>query len=300
MGTADTHSLYEEQAALRRVATLVAGRPRRRAVFAAVTEEVGRLLGAQTANMVRYRQDGSADVIGAWSAPGVPSVPLGSRIPLDGVTLTPKIYASGRPERVDTYEGLTGALAERLRTLGIRAGVGAPIVFGGELWGCVVVSSVEEPFPPGSEHRIAAFTELVAQALANAEAREQLAASRARIVSAGDAERRRLERNLHDGAQQRLVSLAITLRLLDRLVDEDPAEAHARLAAASEELSQALAELRELARGLHPAVLSDHGLRAAILGCCHAPPCPWRCSTRRRAARRPPSRSPRTSSSPRR
>ena len=273
-GGADTHSVLEEQAALRRVATLVAGRPARRHVFGVVTEEVGRLLGAQTANMVRYRHDGMADVIGGWSAPGVPSVEVGARIPLDGATLTPKIYASGLPERVDTYEGLEGALAARLRDLGMRAGVGAPVVFGGELWGAVVVSSIEEPFPPGAERRIAAFTELVAQALANAEAREQLAASRARIVSAGDAERRRLERNLHDGAQQRLVSLAISLRLAERLVETDPAEARRQLGAASEELSQALGELRELARGLHPAVLTDHGLEAALLGLVPRTPVP--------------------------
>ena len=175
---------------------------------------------------------------------------------------------------MDSYDGLSGELARRLRDLGMRSGVGAPIVVGGELWGAVVVSSMEEPFPPGAERRIAAFTELVAQALANAEAREQLAASRTRLVSAGDAERRRLERNLHDGAQQRLVGLAIALRLTDRLVDADPAEAHRQLARASDELREALAELRELARGLHPAVLSDHGLEAAVLGLVPRTPVP--------------------------
>jgi signal transduction histidine kinase len=258
-------ALLDEQAALRRVATLVAtaGDPAR--VFTSVTEEVGRLLGAQTSNMVRYRHDGTADVVGQWNEPGVPSVPLGARIELDGDTLAPKICRSARPERVDDYSGLTGRLAERLQQLGIASGVGAPIVFDGELWGAVVVSSVRiNAFAPGAEHRIAAFTELVAQALANAEAREQLAASRARVVAAGDAERRRLERNLHDGAQQRLVALAIGLRIADRLINEDPEAAHAALERVSDELSASLAELRELARGLHPAVLSDHGLEAAI------------------------------------
>jgi signal transduction histidine kinase len=258
-------ALLDEQAALRRVATLVAeaGDPAR--VFPIVTEEVGRLLAAQTANMVRYRHDGTADVLGQWNEPGVPSVPIGARIELDGDTLTPKICRSGRPERVDDYGGLTGLLAERLHALGIHSGVGAPIIFDGELWGAVVVSSVRaHAFPTGAEHRIAAFTELIAQALANAEAREQLAASRARVVAAGDAERRRLERNLHDGAQQRLVALAIGIRIADRLIDEDPEQAHAALARASDELSASLAELREIARGLHPAVLSDHGLEPAV------------------------------------
>jgi len=274
-GPADVQALLDEQAALRRVATLVAtaGDPAR--VFPIVTEEVGRLLAAQTANMVRYRHDGTADVIGQWNEPGMPSMPLGARIELDGETLTPKICRSGQPERVDDYGPLTGRLAQRLQQLGIASGVGAPISFDGELWGSVVVSSVRvHAFAPGAEHRIAAFTELVAQALANAEAREQLAASRARVVAAGDAERRRLERNLHDGAQQRLVALALGLQIVDRLIDTDPQAAHAALARVGEELSESLAELREIARGLHPAVLSDHGLEPAIYSLMHRSPLP--------------------------
>ena len=180
--------------------------------------------------------------------------------------LAPKICRSGQPERVDDYGGLTGRLAERLQQLGIASGVGAPIIFRRRVWG--FGRRVEHPDPRvrGRAPSTAspAFTELVAQALANAEAREQLAASRARVVAAGDGERRRLERNLHDGAQQRLVALAIGLRIADRLIDEDPAAAHAAIERASEELSASLAELRELARGLHPAVLSDHGLEPAI------------------------------------
>jgi signal transduction histidine kinase len=257
-------ALLDEQAALRRVATLVAtaGDPAR--VFPIVTEEVGRLLGAQTANMVRYSHDGTADVIGQWNEPDVPSMPLGAHIELDGDTLAPKICRSGQPERVDDYGGLTGRLAERLQQLGIASGVGAPIVFDGELWGSVVVSSVRtHAFASGAEHRIAAFTELVAQALANAEAREQLAASRARIVQAGDQERRRIERNLHDGAQQRLVALALSLRMAQTALAADP-RAAALLAQASGELQLTLEELRELARGIHPAVLSDRGLAAAL------------------------------------
>ena len=268
-------ALLDEQAALRRVATLVAsaGDPAR--VFSTVTAEVGGLLGAQTANMVRYRHDGTAYVIGGWNEPGVPSVPVGAEIVLDGETLAPKICRNGQPERVDDYSGLTGELATKLQELGIRSGVGAPIVLDGELWGAVVVSSMDiNTFAPGDEHRIAAFTELVAMALANAEAREQLAASRARVVAAGDGERRRLERNLHDGAQQRLVALAIGLRITDRLVDTDPGAAHEALTRANEELAATLAELRELARGLHPAVLSDHGLEPAIRSLMQRAPLP--------------------------
>ena len=274
-GSSDVQTLLVEQAALRRVATTVASVTDPAHVFSAVTEEVGRLLGAQTANMVRYRHDGTADVIGAWNEHGVPSVPLDARLQLDGDTLAPKICRSGQPERVDDYAGIGGTLAERLRALGIRSGVGAPIVFNGELWGAVVVSSVEtHGFAIGDEHRIAAFTELVAQALANAEARAQLTASRARVVAAGDAERRRLERNLHDGAQQRIVGVALTLRVAERLIDSDPERAHASLSRAIDELSESLGELRELARGLHPAVLSDHGLPAAVSALAQRAPIP--------------------------
>jgi signal transduction histidine kinase len=166
---------------------------------------------------------------------------------------------------VDSYAELTGELAAMLRGIGFRCAVAAPVSFGGRLWGAVIVSSVNpEPFADGAEDRLASFAELAAQALANAEARQQLAASRARIVEAGDAERRRLERNLHDGAQQRLVSLALNLRLAARACDPDDATALAAFDRAGEELSQALEELRELARGIHPAVLSDRGLEPAI------------------------------------
>jgi PAS domain S-box-containing protein len=263
---AELRALVAEQAALRRVATLVAREDDPQHVFSAVTEEVSRLLGANSANMVRYHEDGEwATVVGGWSAPGVPAVEVGDRVPLDGPTASVAVYRTGRPARIDSYEGLTGELADRLRRLGFRCAVAAPIWLAGRLWGAVIVSSVRGgAFAPGDEDRISNFAELVAQALANAEAHEQLAASRARIVEAGDAERRRLERNLHDGAQQRLVALALTLRLAERRLDSDPAAARALLGRAGSELDQALAELRELARGLHPAVLTERGLRPAI------------------------------------
>jgi len=256
--------LADEQAALRRVATAVAAERDPAVVFGLVTEEVGRLLNAQTANMVRYEGDGMAAVLGGWSDGDVGSVPVGDTVLMDGETAAARVWRSGRPERVDSYEGMAGALAERLRKLGFRSAVAAPVTIGGGLWGAVIVSTVHpEPFPEGAEQRIADFAELAAQAVANAQARADLAASRARIVGAGDAERRRLERNLHDGAQQRLVSLSLNLRLAARRCADDP-ESHAAFLRAGEELAQALEELRELARGIHPAILSDRGLEPAI------------------------------------
>jgi signal transduction histidine kinase len=173
------------------------------------------------------------------------------------------IRATRRPVRLDSYEGVAGPIAEWFRDAGIAGSVGAPVIVSGTLWGALEVSG-QTPLAPGADARVAQFSELVAVALANADAREQLAASRARIVEAGDAERRRLERNLHDGAQQRLVSLSLALRLARERVRSDPAAAEAILAGASLELAQALEELRELARGIHPAMLTDRGLHHAL------------------------------------
>jgi signal transduction histidine kinase len=260
----ELRALAQEQAALRRVAMLVAAEGDTRSVFSAVTEEVGRLLGAHTANMIRFEDGPWAVVAGGWSAAGVPNVEVDSIVPLDGETTAARVWRTGRPARLDSYDGLTGELAEHLRSLGFRSAVGAPIFLGGRLWGAVLVSSVDaEPFAVGAEARITTFAELVAQALANAEAREQLAGSRARIVQAADTERRRLERNLHDGAQQRLVGVSLALRLAERQLAAEPAVV-GRLAAAREELDEAMAELRELARGLHPAILTDRGLNPAL------------------------------------
>jgi signal transduction histidine kinase len=130
----------------------------------------------------------------------------------------------------------------------------------------VLAASTRQPegLPANTERRLCDFAELVAQALANADARDELAASRARLVEVGDAERQRLERNLHDGAQQQLVALAVALRLVDARIGRDDDAAHRELAGAREHLDQALAELRELARGIHPAVLTDRGLKPAV------------------------------------
>jgi signal transduction histidine kinase len=255
--------LLDEQAALRRVATLVARGTDRLSVCATVTEEVGLLLGADVASMIRY-EGGHGTIVAGWSGGSTPPITIGYRVVLGKDSTAARIHRTGLPARVDTYDQPGEAFAT-LRALGVRASVGAPIVVDGELWGAVVVGSTREtPFPSGAEQRVAGFAELVAQALANAEAREQLAASRKRLVEAAQVERRRLERNLHDGAQQRLVAIALTLRLAERQFERDPPAARDSLASANAELVEALEELRELARGLHPAVLTDHGLEAAL------------------------------------
>ena len=258
-------SLAEEQAALRRVATAVASEVPQERLFAVVTEEVGRLLGADTANMLRFEPDGTALVLGGWGIGGAPAVPVGMRVEFDGPTPTAQILATGLPQRSDDLSGIPGKTADMLRGLRFKSIVGTPIKLGGRLWGAVMVSTVQEiPFPEGAEQRMSDFAELVALALANAEAREELAASRARIVEAADAERRRIERNLHDGAQQRLVALSLMLRLARTKLAKGDADAVAVLDRANAELADAVQELRELARGIHPAILTDRGLVAAL------------------------------------
>jgi PAS domain S-box-containing protein len=258
-------ALADEQAALRRVATAVAAELEPGQLFALITEEVARLLGTDSSYVLRYDDEAqTATVLGAWAVDGVDRMPNGTAVPLDGATVVPTVWRTGRPARVESFEGMEGPLAATLRERGLRSSLGAPVTASGGVWGVVVLSqTTPEPLPPGTEQRLVNFAELAGQAIANAAAREELAASRARIVEAGDAERRRLERNLHDGAQQRLVATSLSVRLAAARVDRD-SQLRSMLDRAGEELSLALEELRELARGLHPAILSDLGLGPAL------------------------------------
>jgi len=262
---ASQRALADEQAALRRVATLVASGVQPSRVFGQVTEEVARLLAVPGASVMRYDGSRTATVVGGWSEDGALSLPLGSTFDLDGDTVVAKVLRSGSPQRVDRYQETSGTLSETLQRSGYQAAVAAPVLVGGRLWGALgAATRSDEPMPAGLEQRLCDFAELVAQALANADAREQLAASRARIVEAGDVERRRLERNLHDGAQQRLVALALDLTLIGVTLEKDPPAARKTLIAAQDQLAQGLDELRELARGIHPAVLTERGLGPAL------------------------------------
>ena len=259
---ASHRALAEEQAALRRVATLVATQAPQQDLFDSVTGEVGLLLGADLASLVRL-EGHRVQIVAGWSATPDRVVPTGMFVDVDQATATQAAVKTGRPARADDIHRVSNA-AQVLRELGIRSSVAAPINAEGRLWGAVTAARTrEEPFPEGAEKRLGDFAELVAQAIANAEARAEITASRARIVQASDAERRRIERNLHDGAQQRLVTLSLSLRLAERQLRDDPLAA-GLLEQASEELSDILQELRELARGIHPAVLTVHGLDAAL------------------------------------
>jgi signal transduction histidine kinase len=255
----------EEQAALRRVATLVARAAPPQEVFAAVTEEVGRVLSADGTIMSRYEPEDAATVVGVWSSTGAAApAPVGSRFELGGRNVHTLVFQTARPARTDLAEAsgtATGVFGE----LGIRSCVGVPISVAGRLWGVmIVVSTRDEPLPTGIEARLAGFTELAATTIANAEAQAALTASRARIVAAADQTRRRIERDLHDGAQQRLVSLALQLRAVQADVSPEAGELAQRLEGVVTEVTGVLEELREIARGLHPAVLSKSGLGPAL------------------------------------
>jgi signal transduction histidine kinase len=257
--------LAGEQAALRRVATLVAAESPPGDVFEQVTEEVGRLLGLPGAAVVQYDSPSTARVVGGWSEDGRPRIPVGTSLDLDGDTVLAKVLRTGAAGRVERYAEASGSLAETLRSFGYRAAVAAPVSVAGGLWGALVAATTsDEPLQDGLEQRLCDFADLVGQALANADARERLAASRAELVAVGDAERRRFERNLHDGAQQRLVSVALELGMVDAKLEDDPEAARELLSSAQDDLAQGLEELRELARGLHPVLLTERGLGPAL------------------------------------
>jgi signal transduction histidine kinase len=260
----ELRELAGEQAALRRVATLVARRASPADIFSAVAEELARLLDADITKVLRYEPDGDATVVGGWSKPGI-HIPLGTRLTVEGEGVARSVFQTGQPGWTDHFEGPPGSVGACFREVGVRSGVGSPILVEGRLWGMAIAASSQSgPPPAGSEARMADFTELVATAIANADSRAQLAASRARIVASSDETRRRLERDLHDGTQQRLVSLALMLRAAQETAPPELNELQARLSQIAQGLAGVLEELQEFSRGIHPAILSEGGLGPAL------------------------------------
>ncbi len=261
---AEVARLAREQAALRRVATLVALEAPPAEVFAAVAEEVARLLGVEDTTIFRYEDDWTATVVADRGERDVP-MPIGSRVSLKGESATALVRRTGRAARVDDFSAATGPLADYTRNAGIGSTVGSPIVVDGRLWGAMIAATrTDEPMPADTESRIEEFTELVATAISKMQARSDLAASRARIVAATDEERRRVVRDLHDGAQQRLVHTTVTLKLAQRALQNGDEAAPALVTEALDHAERATAELRELAHGILPTVLTDGGLRAGV------------------------------------
>jgi PAS domain S-box-containing protein len=260
---AEVSRLATEQRALRRVATLVASEVSPERVFMAVSEECARVLQVNASAVLRYERDETATIVGRHNRDNIDVFRLGERLPAVERSAVGRVLKTGAPARIDDWGGLTGEVAETMLRTGYRSTAAAPIVVARALWGAVGIAS-EDPLPPESESRLGAFCELASLAVASAQARADLIASRARVVKAGDEQRRKLERNLHDGAQQRFVSVALTLRLARAELGSHPEAIAELLDEATRELDAGLHELREIARGLHPAILTDHGLEHAL------------------------------------
>jgi signal transduction histidine kinase len=256
-------NLLDEQAALHQVATLVAEGTPPKKVFPAVNEEVARLLDVDGTRLMRYEADGTATIVASWGEPTI--VPAGTRIALEGRNIGSLVRSSGRPARIDDYEDAPGSVAAIARERGVHSTVGVPITLEGRLWGAMsAFSKADKPLPSGIELRLAHFTYLVGTAIANTQARADLTASRARVVAATDDIRRRIERDLHDGTQQRLVSLALDVRNTQASVPDTQPQLRIELADIADGLVAAMDDLREISRGIHPALLGRGGLGPAL------------------------------------
>jgi signal transduction histidine kinase len=263
----EVERLADEQAALRGVATLVALDAASSEIFAAVSAAVDRVFRLEpgtfdVAGVVRFEPGPELAVVGV--SRDVEAVPLGSRFPPDDLFAPTRVLRTGRSARVgaDDLESATTEVADVLRHHVYLSQVASPIVVDGRLWGAVSVISRSE-LPPDTEKRLEKFTELVATAIANAERSAELVASRRRIIAASDDARRRIERDLHDGVQQHLVSLGLDLAAMNA----DPPTGEAlknHLTRATEDVRSVLDALMKTARGIHPAILSDGGLAAAL------------------------------------
>ena len=258
----ELRELADTQAALRRLATVVARGEPAEAVFAAATREALRHFGSGTARMIRYEPDGTATLVANEGTTG-PPVPVGE--PWEGYPptgLTATVLRTGQAVRVDDYRGI--ADGEPYLREGLQSAVGMPIHVNGRVWGMIAIGSGEGPLPPDTEQRMTQFTGLVATAVANAQNRAELMTSRARIVAAADETRRRIERDLHDGTQQQLVSLILELRMVQASVPAGLGELGSKLSHLAERLAGVSDQVREISHGIHPAILSSAGLRPAL------------------------------------
>jgi signal transduction histidine kinase len=256
--------LADEQAALRRIATLVARGTRPEELFAAVTKEAGQLLAIEYVGLGRYERERALTIV-AWSGRDDLVPPAGGRWTLGGKNVATLVFETGRPARIDNYADASGPLGVAVRESGIRSVVGTPIIVEGCLWGVLIARSrPDQQLPADTEARLASFTDLVATAIANTESRAELMASRARIAATADETRRQIERDLHDGIQQQLVTLGLELRTAQATVPSQLGELEGMLSRIADGLRSAFDQLREISHGIHPAILSEGGLKPAL------------------------------------
>jgi len=271
--------LTEEQAALRRVATLVAEGAAPAEVFAAVTDEVASVLGLPAVVLERFEPDNHVTVLATagevspWDDAGYR---VGTRWPMDGPSVVRRIYETGRPATIDDYSTLPGTMASYMRSGAEATASGVPIMVDGKVWGAMSACTTDphSRLPADVDTRLTRFTELVATAVSNATGRADLIESRARIVAAGDEARRRIERDLHDGTQQRLIALGLDLQRIRALISVDPAAAVTGLERTEGDLQALLEEVRQLSSSLHPPLLSRHGFVPALRALARRSPVP--------------------------
>lgn len=257
-------ALARQQTALRRVATLVARGADPADVYPRAVRELARGLSVEHVTLAEFRPEGDAVVLATHDG-GKARLAAGERVPLDGDNLTLRVRDTGAPARIDDYTDVEGSLATRIRELGLRSGVACPVTVDGVPRAALIVGSVrDEPLPSETEDQIGDFADLIATAVGNSERRAELQASRARIVAAADQARRGIERDLHDGAQQRIVSLGLGLRALEASLPADDAALHKQVDNLITGMADLYTELQELSRGIHPAILSKGGLGPAV------------------------------------
>jgi PAS domain S-box-containing protein len=269
---ARTRALANEQAALRRVATLVAQGVSPNELFSAVAHEVAGIIDIPVVAVCRYEAGATFTILGIA---GETTFTVGSRWPVgnDGIATT--ILETVRPSRRDDYSAMAGDLGEALREDGVVSTVGVPIVVEGTVWGFMIAAAKRgRPIPGDTESRLARFTELLATAISNAESREAVIVSRARIVTAADEAKRRIERNLHDGAQQRLLALGLDVQALRDAIPVDQQDTRIGLEAVRQDLEAVLEDVRELSHGLHPALLAQAGLERSLRSLARRSPVP--------------------------
>jgi signal transduction histidine kinase len=257
----DLRRLAAEQASLRRVATLVARGSNQDSLFSVVAAEVQNLFDVPDVAIVRFEQ---REVVVVGAAGGNAFIPLGGRWRLDGPSVCAHVLDSGRPARLDGYGELGGRVADIAQEAGFESVAGAPIIVDGRVWGAIVVVSSSDPLPDRSEVRVAEYTELVATAISNETTRAELIASRARIVGASDEARRRVERDLHDGIQQRLIALTLDAQTLRGHAFNAGSPQSDGLQRLERDLGLVIEQVREISRGLHPALLARRGLRPPL------------------------------------
>jgi signal transduction histidine kinase len=274
----ENRRVVERQGALRRVATLVAHGASPPEVFKTVAGESGRLLRTDYTAINRYEPDRTVSVLTYWCDPNVPDMtaPSGGRWPIGNDTAVAVALRTGEPAR-RASESVTARSAPGswLRSYGIRHVVACPITVEDRLWGAMsIMFRDSEPPPKDTEEHMREFVELAACTIAQAESRAELIASRARVVASSDAARRRLERDLHDGAQQHLISLGLELRAAEADLPPEQEELRTWLSTTAQELSDVLAELQQISHGLHPAILARGGLEAALTALARRSPVP--------------------------